>query len=72
METKQISELAELTSLAASKNDIESLVKIYTFLQNKLKENKNEFGVLGIEWFGSSLTFEQFADVVYIYENKNS
>jgi hypothetical protein len=72
METKQISELAELTSLAVSKNDIESLVKIYTFLQNQLKEDRNAFGVLGIEWFGSSLTIEQFADVVYRYENKNS
>lgn len=72
METKQISELAELTSVAVSKNDVDSLVKIYTFLQNKLKEDRNTFGAMGIEWFASSLTSQQYADVVFRYENKNS
>jgi len=72
METKQISELADLTSIAVEKNDVDSLFKIYTFLQNKLKEERNAFGVLGIEWFSSSLTSQQLNDVVFRYENKNS
>ena len=36
-ENEQINELSDLTNEASSKNDIDSLLEIYTLLQNEMK-----------------------------------
>lgn len=67
MTTKQINELSELTNEASVKNDIDSLVKIYSLLQASIKNDKNQFGVFGIEWFVSSLPNSQWTKVLTKY-----
>ena len=58
MTIEQMQKLSELTSAAAEKNDIATLKKIKSIIDQDIEENGIE-SVMGIEWFESSLTGEQ-------------
>jgi len=60
MTIEQMQKLSELTTVAAEKNDIETLQKIKTIIDQDIEENGIEL-TLGIEWFESSLTGQQLA-----------
>jgi len=72
MTNEQINELSDLTNEASSKNDIDSLLEIYTLLQNTIKLDINQFGTLGLEWFSSSLTGLQWIEVLTRYNENQS
>jgi len=72
MTTKQINELSELTSEASVKNDIDSLVRIYSLLMNEMNRDKNQFGAMGVEWYSSLLTGQQWIQVMTIYNESKS
>lgn len=59
MTIEQMQKLSELTTAAAEKNDIATLKKIKTIIDQDIAENGIET-VFGIEWFESSLTGEQW------------
>lgn len=58
MTIEQMQKLSELTTAAAEKNDIATLKKIKTIIDQDIAENGIE-PIFGIEWFESSLTGEQ-------------
>jgi hypothetical protein len=60
MTIEQMQKLSELTTAAAEKNDIATLQKIKTIIDQDVAENGIE-STLGTEWFESSLTGEQLA-----------
>jgi len=60
MTIEQMQKLSELTTAAAEKNDMATLQKIKSIIDQDIQENGIE-PTLGIEWFESSLTGEQLA-----------
>lgn len=62
MTIEQMQKLSELTTAAAEKNDIATLQKIKTIIDQDIAENGIET-TLGIEWFESSLTGQQLAEI---------
>ena len=58
MTIEQMQKLSEFTTAAAEKNDIATLQKIKSIIDQDIAENGIEPS-LGIEWFYSSLTNEQ-------------
>jgi hypothetical protein len=56
MTIEQMTELSELTSQAAANDDIETLKKIQSIIENDPDEFKS---IMGDEWFYSSLTSAQ-------------
>ena len=59
MTIEQMQRLSELTTAASQKNDIATLKKIKTIIDQDIAENGIE-PILGIEWFEPSLTGEQW------------
>jgi hypothetical protein len=62
MTIEQMQKLSELTTAAAEKNDIATLQKIKSIIDQDIEENGIE-QTFGIEWFESSLTGEQLAEL---------
>lgn len=62
MTIEQMQKLSELTTAAAEKNDIATLQKIKSIIDQDIEENGIE-STFGIEWFESSLTGEQLAEL---------
>jgi len=62
MTIEQMQKLSELTAAAAEKNDIATLKKIKSIIDQDIEENGMET-VMGVEWFESMLTGEQLAEI---------
>jgi hypothetical protein len=62
MNIEQMQRLSELSEAAAEKNDIATLKKIKSIIEQDIEENGIE-SVMGIEWFESLLTGEQLAEI---------
>jgi hypothetical protein len=62
MNIEQMQKLSELTTAAAEKNDIATLKKIKSIIDQDIAENGIE-SVMGIEWFESLLTGQQLAEI---------
>jgi hypothetical protein len=62
MTIDQMQKLSELTAAAAEKNDIATLKKIKSIIDQDIQENGIE-PTLGIEWFESLLTGQQLAEI---------
>ena len=62
MTIEQMQKLSELTEVAAEKNEIATLKKIKSIIDQEIEENGIE-SVMGIEWFESLLTGEQLAEI---------
>jgi hypothetical protein len=62
MTIQQMQKLSELTTAAAEKNDIATLQKIKSIIDQDIEENGIE-QTFGIEWFESSLNGEQLAEL---------
>lgn len=62
MTIEQMQKLSELTTAAAEKNNIATLQKIKSIIDQDIQENGIET-TLGIEWFESLLTGQQLAEI---------
>lgn len=62
MTIEQMQKLSELTEIAAEKNDIATLKKIKSIIDQDIAENGIET-VMGIEWFESLLNGQQLAEI---------
>jgi hypothetical protein len=62
MTIDQMQKLSELTTAAAEKNDVATLKKIKSIIDQDIAENGIET-VMGIEWFESLLSGQQLAEI---------